>query len=438
MSSRSGAFVTALFLSTSIASAACAKAEYQDTEANGVKAKLDYAKQYGGVLHLAVRLRNESDNTVAMPKQIAFSQLSLTDAASSKKYFPLKDAYGHFLAGPASDWNGGGRWFAQIPPKTEALFWVFFNAIPEDHDVSFEVPGMFPFDTIQLNKASSPNRESTAGTVAPMKLSLVSATRAAGRLTVRLKVNNPGPYKLRSTAISWSNAYAFDVSGARLYPVLKDSEGMYAATPRSDKNDGGRWWVTELSPGQTGLVNIIFQAPPDSAEFVDILIPHFEPLLSVPIAGKGGAPAGGIAVLGKTLGLEQALKDLNAEVGKQEIKVKFAADVLFDFDKSEIKREAEPALNKLVTVLKNYTGTQVRVEGHTDGKGADDYNQTLSEKRAEAVSQWLAMKGGLSKSSFSTEGFGSKKPIAPNANADGSDNPQGRAKNRRVEITIKK
>ncbi len=93
---------------------------------------------------------------------------------------------------------------------------------------------------------------------------------------------------------------------------------------------------------------------------------------------------------GRSTELERALKDLGAEVTPQEIKVNLSADLLFDFDKSEIKPMAEPELMKVATVLESYPNAQVNVEGHTDGKGSDAYNQPLSERRAAVVAQWLA------------------------------------------------
>jgi hypothetical protein len=78
----------------------------------------------------------------------------------------------------------------------------------------------------------------------------------------------------------------------------------------------------------------------------------------------------------------------------------------------------------------------VKVEGHTDGKGTEEYNQTLSEKRAERVKNWLLENHVAPVAAVSTEGFGKRKPVAPNTKPDGSDNPQGRALNRRVEIVV--
>ena len=78
------------------------------------------------------------------------------------------------------------------------------------------------------------------------------------------------------------------------------------------------------------------------------------------------------------------------------------------------------------------------IEGHTDGKGKDDYNQKLSERRAQSVRDYFVKDEGLKGLSFSTKGFGKTKPVAPNAREDGSDDPEGRQKNRRVEIVVRK
>ena len=82
--------------------------------------------------------------------------------------------------------------------------------------------------------------------------------------------------------------------------------------------------------------------------------------------------------------------------------------------------------------------TNVRIEGHTDSIGTDDYNQALSERRAASVRDWLSEHGGLTDAAFTTAGFGSSNPVAPNTNEDGSDNPFGRQQNRRVDIVASK
>lgn len=127
------------------------------------------------------------------------------------------------------------------------------------------------------------------------------------------------------------------------------------------------------------------------------------------------------------------LTELNARRSDGTIVVDLPADVLFDFDKAVIRPDAEPALDKAAEVLKSYPTAKVTVSGHTDAKGDDAYNEALSMRRAKAVADRLAGPGGRS---LVAEGFGEKQPIAPNARADGRDDPQGRQKNRRVEIRI--
>lgn len=78
------------------------------------------------------------------------------------------------------------------------------------------------------------------------------------------------------------------------------------------------------------------------------------------------------------------------------------------------------------------------LRGYTDAKGSDAHNQGLSERRAAAVERWFKTKGNLKNVSFVTQGFGAKNPVAPNTKPDGSDDPAGRQKNRRVEIVIQK
>jgi outer membrane protein OmpA-like peptidoglycan-associated protein len=143
-------------------------------------------------------------------------------------------------------------------------------------------------------------------------------------------------------------------------------------------------------------------------------------------------------IVGVSRGVEGTLQDLGARVIGQEIVIELSADVLFDFDKSDLKPAAVGALTKVTDVLKSMPSSPVTIGGHTDGKGGADYNQKLSERRANSVKAWLVKQGGISASRLTGVGYGMKNPIAPNARPDGSDDPEGRQKNRRVEIRIKK
>jgi outer membrane protein OmpA-like peptidoglycan-associated protein len=140
-------------------------------------------------------------------------------------------------------------------------------------------------------------------------------------------------------------------------------------------------------------------------------------------------------VEGKATDVSGLLRDLNAEVRGKEVRIALSADVLFDFDKADLRPEAAASLDKVVAVLKSYPKATATIEGHTDSKGGGNYNQKLSERRAESVRKWLAARGATLP--MTTRGLGEKKPVAPNARPDGTDDPQGRQKNRRVEIVVK-
>ena len=121
-----------------------------------------------------------------------------------------------------------------------------------------------------------------------------------------------------------------------------------------------------------------------------------------------------------------------------DVRVELAADVLFEFDKADLLPKAEETLTKAAEFVKERsTGGVIRIEGHTDAKGSASYNKKLSLRRAESVKTWLETHG-LVGMRFSSEGFGADKPVAPNTKPDGSDDPDGRQKNRRVEIVITK
>jgi len=127
------------------------------------------------------------------------------------------------------------------------------------------------------------------------------------------------------------------------------------------------------------------------------------------------------------------LTELKARRSDAAIVVDLPADVLFDFDKATIRPDAEPALARAAELLKSYPGAQITIGGHTDAKGDDAYNEALSLRRARAVADRLQ---GAAGHALKAEGFGERRPVAPNARPDGADDPDGRQKNRRVEIRI--
>jgi outer membrane protein OmpA-like peptidoglycan-associated protein len=111
-------------------------------------------------------------------------------------------------------------------------------------------------------------------------------------------------------------------------------------------------------------------------------------------------------------------------------------NVLFAFNSARLLPTSHAKVADIAAIVKQQAGNRrVSVEGHADAIGNDSYNLTLSERRAKAVAQELRYEG-INGAQLAARGYGEKYPVAPNTNADGSDNPAGRAKNRRVEVVI--
>lgn len=107
----------------------------------------------------------------------------------------------------------------------------------------------------------------------------------------------------------------------------------------------------------------------------------------------------------------------------------------FEYDKAELHPRAQKQLEIVAELLKANPTRKLRIAGHTDDKGADDYNMRLSSTRAESVKKQLAAMG-VSPSQVVTEGLGKAMPLSPNQKADGTDDPEGRSRNRRAEIYL--
>jgi outer membrane protein OmpA-like peptidoglycan-associated protein len=149
-----------------------------------------------------------------------------------------------------------------------------------------------------------------------------------------------------------------------------------------------------------------------------------------------GAAVGGAAgaVIGTQMDkqaeeIKKTVPDANVERVGEGIVVEFSSNILFGFDQSDLSAEAKVNLDKLVQVLNSYADTDIELQGHTDSRGSESYNQALSERRAGAVSGYLASRK-IDASRLTVKGFGETLPKYDNGTAD------GRTQNRRVEFLI--
>ncbi|MCT8469083.1 OmpA family protein [Chromohalobacter canadensis] len=152
------------------------------------------------------------------------------------------------------------------------------------------------------------------------------------------------------------------------------------------------------------------------------------------IGATAGAAIGGGVGAYMDAQEEKLRKDLDGTgigVDRQgdNIVLNMPSSVTFDVDSSELRTPARQALNDATAVMREYPKTRINVAGYTDSTGSADYNQRLSERRAQSVADYLG-EGGIASNRVATAGYGESQPVASN------DTESGRAQNRRVEITL--
>ena len=254
--------------------------------------------------------------------------------------------------------------------------------------------------TYSDGKVSITNNGDGSGTYSDGKVSITingdgSGTYSDDHLSVTVNGDGSGTYSDSATG----EAITLDGKGSGTY-----SRGGVSITNNGDGSgtySDGKISITNLGDGSAIVNDATVSAKP------------------VPKAGKVGTfPSIDAAKPVQSCGTVITLED----------------SVLFDFGSSELRGEASTTLTNLATVIKDSKAPKVQVQGHTDSVSDDASNQTLSEQRAKAVTEALTSNGVTA--SIESVGYGETKPVAPNENSDGSDNPAGRRLNRRVEVFV--
>ena len=254
--------------------------------------------------------------------------------------------------------------------------------------------------TYSDGKVSITNNGDGSGTYSDGKVSITingdgSGTYSDDHLSVTVNGDGSGTYSDSATG----EAITLDGKGSGTY-----SRGGVSITNNGDGSgtySDGKVSITNLGDGSAIVNDATVSAKP------------------VPKAGKVGTfPSIDAAKPVQSCGTVITLED----------------SVLFDFGSSGLRSEASTTLSNLATVLKDSKAPKVQVQGHTDSISDDASNQTLSEQRAKAVTDALTSNGVTA--TIESVGYGETRPVAPNENSDGSDNPAGRRLNRRVEIFV--
>ncbi len=149
-----------------------------------------------------------------------------------------------------------------------------------------------------------------------------------------------------------------------------------------------------------------------------------------------GATVGGAAgaIIGRQMDkqaeeLQRDLKGATVERVGEGILITFNSGLQFNLNSYDLESATKSNLDDLAKTLKKYDDTNILIEGHTDSSGEDAYNLTLSDRRADAVEDYLKLKG-VKAGRIDTEGYGETQPLETN------DTEAGRARNRRVEVAI--
>lgn len=153
------------------------------------------------------------------------------------------------------------------------------------------------------------------------------------------------------------------------------------------------------------------------------------------IVGAGIGAIAGAGIGAYMDAQERKLREETAGTGVDVIRdgdnllLRMPSGITFAYDRADVQPQFQPTLNDVASVLSQYPKTYIDVLGHTDSDGSDAYNQTLSERRAQAVASYLVNRG-VQSARIATRGYGETQPIASNATEE------GKASNRRVEIKI--
>jgi len=112
-------------------------------------------------------------------------------------------------------------------------------------------------------------------------------------------------------------------------------------------------------------------------------------------------------------------------------------NILYDYNKADLRPESKTVLEELVKVLNDNPKINIELSSHTDSIGSDAYNINLSQARAQSCVDYIIAKG-IDKTRITARGYGKSRPVAPNSMPDGTDNPDSRQLNRRTEFTVLK
>lgn len=281
----------------------------------------------------------------------------------------------------------------------------------------------------------------------PLQVDVLSLGRVGGNnLKLRVRVSNLGTDRAELYGLFRSFQPGDSDEGDSLGGMtLVDGTNLKQYYPRL--TTAGKCICTNypgsfLDGGKTFDSTILFPAPPQNVQKIDVAGERMPPFTDIPISGSApnypGDPNPETAAMKPPLvtSLISTSDDLNGsksidDQGNSQA-IRLSSDVLFKLNKADLSDKANAILKDVASRLDTASATTVKIDGYTDASGNDSINNPLSERRAASVKsalQKLVTRSGIT---YETAGHGSKDPVASN------DNAEGRKMNRRVTVTFKK
>ncbi|MEU4580366.1 OmpA family protein [Nonomuraea sp. NPDC023979] len=316
----------------------------------------------------------------------------------------------------------------------------------------------------QTTQARTFTREGVVYPGTVMDLTVEAVERHSSLTTLKMELSSDsgdfqGPHFGHGTLPDhFAEFWLLDPVGKKLYWTLRENDGDGKAFGTRHVTSGGdsETW----REGTRYPVEVYFPPLPPEVEKVTVIgADGLAELTGIPVTAATAAPVAkprddGDAAPGQEFQwpvtppageIWSQVEDLQefveteqrstTQAGADET-VALRTDVLFAFDKATLSAKATAVLDEVARETGERAEPPLLIEGHTDSKGSAPYNQTLSERRARAVRDHLATRLGDAYD-YRATGKGESEPTAANQRPDGSDNPDGRARNRRVEISYK-
>ncbi|MGV9599528.1 OmpA family protein [Streptosporangium sandarakinum] len=301
----------------------------------------------------------------------------------------------------------------------------------------------------------------SAGAPVDLEIKAVERHRDLTALKMELSINTAdfhgADFGLGPLTTDFAQFWLLDPVGRKLYFTLREQDGKKAFGTRknstADSFRKGTRYPAEVyfPPLPAGVKQVTVLAMAGLGELTGIPVTDDAPPPVAKPGEEGQAEPGGVfqwPVTPPTADAWSYVADVQEYVetpersvtqqGEDET-VALRTDVLFAFDQATLSPKAASILRDVAQETRERADPAkppIKIEGHTDSKGEDAYNQRLSERRAKAVRDYLARMLGVDYT-YRATGKGEREPIAKNERPDGGDSPEGRARNRRVEISYK-